>query len=566
METVTWWPRYRYAVCAVMVLCWLMEGLSYRHTIMADGVNYLEIATACSRGHWGALVNGYWSPAYPTLLSVMLFVFRPAIASELVAVHLLNCVVLAGALVCFEFFLGGFLAYLPQAAATDAQKFGPPPEWFLRATGYALFFWATMFATPPSLENPDALVFLLVLLAAGILIRIAGGKSQWVMFASFGAVLGLSYLAKAAMFPVSFVFLGTALPVAGNIRRAAPRILISLVSFLLVCGPFMFALSRSKGRVTFGEAGKINYAEFVNGVPLYMHWQGGPAGAGSPIHPTRKVQEIPRVYEFATPLSGSYPPSTDQSYWYDGVRPHFELRGQLNALRHTLDAYFDLFVKLGGLSGAIAVVLLSLGWSGAFAQNLMRRYFLWIPAIAALGLYSLVHVEPRFVSAFVILLWAALFSAFWIPRSVSGGTILRSAAGLMIFLLGSQIAWVAGHDFLRLISRNDFPSLEIAEGMARNGIKPGDKVACIGDSPGDHYWAYLADVTIVAEVPAEGLPSFLAAGPELRARTLNALGEGGAKAIIAKDLPASFLQDGWKRIANSNYFVWSGAGELHGGR
>jgi hypothetical protein len=177
-----------------------------------------------------------------------------------------------------------------------------------------------------------------------------------------------------------------------------------------------------------------------------------------------------------------------------------------------------------------------------------------------------VHVEPRFVSAFVILLWAALFSAFWIPRSASGDTILRTAAGVMIILLGSQIAWMAGHDFLRLISRNDFPSLEIAEGMARNGIEPGDRVACIGDSPGDHYWAYLAGVMIVAEVPAEGLPSFLAAGPELRMRTLNRLGEGGAKAIIAKDLPASFLQDGWKRIANSNYFVWKAGSELHGGR
>ena len=181
----------------------------------------------------------------------------------------------------------------------------------------------------------------------------AGGKSQSASFVGFGAVLGLSYLAKAAMFPVSFVFLGTAVPVAGNIRRAAPRILLSLVSFLLVCGPFMFALSKSKGRVTFGEAGKINYAEFVNGVPFYMHWQGGPAGAGSPIHPTRKVQETPPVYEFAKPLSGSYPPSTDQSYWYDGVRPHFELKGQLNALRHTVERT-SIFLKLGGLSGAIA--------------------------------------------------------------------------------------------------------------------------------------------------------------------------------------------------------------------
>jgi hypothetical protein len=560
METLTWRPKYRYMLWAAMVSCWLMEGLSRRHTIMADGVNYLEIASASSSGHWEALINGYWSPAYPVLLSVMQFVSRPSLAKELAAVHLLNCLVLAGALFCFEFFMSGLLAYLPQNADADGKKIGPPPQWFLRATGYTLFFWATVFATPPSLENSDSLVFLLVLLASGILVRIAGGKSQWLMFAGFGAVLGVGYLAKVAMFPVSFVFLGAALLAGGDLRRAVPRVLLSLACFLLVCGPFMIALSKSKGHATFGEAGNINYAEFVNGVPFYMHWQGGPTGAGMPLHPTRKLQETPPVYEFATPLGGSYPPSTDQSYWYDGVRPHFESRGQLNALRHTLDTYFELLVRLGGLVGALVVMLTAYGWTGAFAQNLMKRYFLWIPAIATFGLYSLVHVEPRFVSAFVILLWAALFSAFWISRLPSSETVLRSAAAVMIFLLGSQIAWAAGHDFVRLISRNDFPSLEIARGMAQQGIQPGDKIACIGDSPGDHYWAYLAKVTIVAEVPGDGLASFVAAGPELRAQTLSLLSERGAKAIVAKDLPASFMKDGWKEISNTNYFIRSSGG------
>ncbi|HXJ05757.1 MAG TPA: hypothetical protein VNH65_11690 [Candidatus Acidoferrum sp.] len=555
METLTWRHKYRYFLWAVMVACWLIEGFSRRHTILADGVNYLDIASACSKGDWGALINGYWSPAYSFLLSVMLSIFRPAAARELIGVHCLNCLILVGALVSFELFMSGLLAYLPQSASSDGEEFGPPPEWVMRSTGYVLFFWATLYATPPSLENPDSLVFLLVLLASGFLVRIAAGKSQWLLFASFGATLGLSYLAKAAMFPVSFVFLCAGLPAAGNIRRAVPRILLALACFLLVSGPFMFALSKSKGHFTFGDAGKINYAEFVNGVPFYIHWQGGPAGAGTPVHPTRKILETPPVYEFATPLGGSYPPSTDQSYWYEGVRAHVEFRGQLNVLRHALDAYFELSIQLGGLFAAL-MMLHSVAPSGTFIRNLLRRYFLWIPSLAAMGLYSLVHVEPRFVSAFVVLLWAALFSALWVPCSGSAKSILRPAVAVMIILLGSQIVWAAGHDFLRLLSRREFPSLEIAQSMAREGIRPGDRVACIGDSPGDHYWAHLAGVTIVAEVPAEGLPSFLASGTDLRAQTLSALSGTGAKAIIAKDLPASILRDGWKQLGNTNYSVW----------
>jgi hypothetical protein len=64
----------------------------------------------------------------------------------------------------------------------------------------------------------------------------------------------------------------------------------------------------------------------------------------------------------------------------------------------------------------------------------------------------------------------------------------------------------------------------------------------------------------VAEVPAEGVPSFLAAEPALRAQTLSALTESGARAIIAKDLPASFMKDGWREISNTNYFIRSSGG------
>jgi hypothetical protein len=548
---VSW--KYRYAVWATIVLCWAVQGLSHRHTIVADGVNYLDLASGCLNGNFSVLVNGYWSPAYPSVLAGALYVFKPEPAHELIVVHGLNCVILVAALVSFEYFLRGLVRYASRADGQGAQDGGGLPELALRVTGYVLFFWATTFATPPSLETPDAMVFALVLLAAGILLRIAGGQTLWLWFAALGAVLGLAYLAKGVMFPLSFVFLVVSVIASGSVRRAVPGIVIALMSFVLVAGPFIAALSKSKGRFSFGETGKIAYAEYINGVPLFAHWQGGPPGAGTPVHPTRKILDIPPVYEFATPLGGSYPPSTDQSYWYDGVRPHFELRSQLNVLRHSIDACLDLMIRLSSYATGFLVLLLSLKVPAEFLSRLYRTYFLWIPSAAALGLYSLVLIEPRYVIAYVVLLWGAGFSALQARRVTRFLTIPVTLA--MIFVLGVQVAWSVGHDVVRLVSSRDFPSWDIAKGLHDAGIAPGDRIACIGESPGDHYWARLAGVTIVAEVPKDGILSFVLASPEGKAATLRALGRSGARAVVAPNLPAQFANEGWQRIAGTDYYV-----------
>lgn len=508
------------------------------------------------KGNWGASINGYWSPAYPSLLTATLYLFKPAISRELVVVHCLNCAILLGALASFEYFLRGLLGYTSKHSANEAAERVPMPQWALRAIGYVLFFWATLYATPPSLENPDALVFALALLAGGILLRIAAGANRWVHFAGVGVVLGASYLAKAVMFPLSFVFLAVAFFGVGNFRRAAPRIVVALLTFVLVAGPFVVALSKSKGRFTFGDSGRINYAEFVNGVPRYIHWQGEPAGSGTPVHPTRRILETPPVYEFATPLGGSYPPSTDQSYWYEGIRPHFEVKGQLAALRLTLDDYFNMFVRLGSVFGVFFVLLIFGGTLGEYGKHFAKMYFLWVPSVAALGLYSLVHVELRFVSGFLVLLWGAAFGAARIPRSASGKAISNAGTLAILLLLGAQIVWSMGHSVPRLLSSRGFPASEIADGLRRMGVEAGDRIACIGESPSDHYWARLAGVTIVAEVPADGVSSFIMSSAERKRETLHALGGAGAKFVVALNLPQEVVKDGWIPIGGTNYSVF----------
>src|SRR5438445_712033 len=72
------------------------------------------------------------------------------------------------------------------------------------------------------------------------------------------------------MFPLSFVFLAVAGFSYGNLWKAIPRVLLSALIFLAIASPFIAAISRAKGRLTFGDSGRWNYVVFVDGVqPLY---------------------------------------------------------------------------------------------------------------------------------------------------------------------------------------------------------------------------------------------------------------------------------------------------------
>jgi len=142
------------------------------------------------------------------------------------------------------------------------------PDWAWVALGYTLFIWSSLALIKVWVVTPDMLMACFVYLAAGLVLRIRLGYTNWLTFGLLGMVLGLAYLTKAAMFPLSLIVLAVSLFSMEGSRRAFPRVVVAFLIFLLFSAPFVWAISTAKGSLTFGDAGTLTYVRYVNGVPL----------------------------------------------------------------------------------------------------------------------------------------------------------------------------------------------------------------------------------------------------------------------------------------------------------
>jgi 4-amino-4-deoxy-L-arabinose transferase-like glycosyltransferase len=415
--------------------------------------------------------------------------------------------------------------------------------------------------------TPDMLVAAIVYLAGGIILRVQSGAGTRQTFALLGIVLGLGYLAKAAMFPMAFVFLGVSLFSVSTWRRALSLGLTGILFFLLIGGPFIAALSNAKGRFTFGDAGKLMYAWHVNGIP-YPHWQGEVPGGGIPEHPTRKILDHPPIYEFGEPIGGTYPVSYDPTYWYEGVIPHFELKGQFRVLWLSAQYYFDIFFRqLGGLFIGFIILF-------AFGRRRKLRVAdiipLWGPvlvALAALGMFALVHVQSRYIGAFVVLLLAGLLANVHLPDTQTSERLINVVSPAMISIIAINILAFNLVGFRKLTGITDPSQLpkqqarlpswpgEVAEALQQFDIEPGDKVAVIGYAF-DSFWARLAHVQIVAEMLGWQADDFWLGDPANQSEVIQAFESTGAAAVVAERVPSYATLKGWHRVGDSNYYVY----------
>jgi hypothetical protein len=543
-----------------------------RRFIDVDGISYLDVADAYLAGGWAAGANAYWSPLYPWLLAGATRISGAGRESELAVAQVVNFSVFVLALAAFVAFWGELARARGTggAGAAEDRGFGPWAWW---AMGYALFAWSAFRLVTVWGTTPDLLVLAAVLAAGATLVRMHRRPASWLLPAGLGLILGLGYLAKAVMFPVSLAFVVSAWGAVRGVRGATARAGLVLVVFALVAGPFVATLSLQKGRFTFGDSGRLNYARFVNGVPD-IHWRGEPAGSGTPQHPTRRLSTEPAVYEFATPVGGTYPVWYDPTYWYEGVTVRFDAGQQFAALVRTGYGYTELVLKRQGAALAALVLLLAaMGPARRWGLPALGRYwFVWLPALAGMGLYALVYMEGRYVAPFLVLCWGVALAAVRLPDDRGGARLLGAGAFVVALVLGINL--VAPKE--KLIARYLRPAqlspgsgggarydvgpsgasaqLPAARALAELGLRPGDPVAYVGYGY-YAYWARLAGVRIVAEIPSADAHFFWEADEDGRARIVRTLAAAGPRAIVIEASSAHPPPQGWHRLGHTGYYL-----------
>ena len=561
--------RVRLACWLVAVAFGLLHAWMYRHNIQdVDGISYLDLGDAYLRGNWATAVNGYWSPLYAWLLGLAVFVFRPSPEWEYPTTQLVNAAIYVGALACFDFLLCELLRAEPAVADEEAEPTTALPPWALLPIGYSLFVWSALYWHRFWLQAPDLVVAAVVFVAAALLLRIRRRVVTWLSFAALGVVLGLGYLAKTAMFPLAFIFLGlaaVAAAAAGDRRRAIPRSLVAVGGFLLIAGPLVVALSLSKGRLTVGDTGRLNYAWFVSQMRPVPDWRDWPLWSpggefGTAVHGPRQLFDHPRVYEFASPVGGTYPPWYDPSYWHEGLRPGFDVATQRKRLNASARFCFEWFAYGPQPGLLVAVVLLAVAGARRRPRprELLRRAYLVVPALAALGMYSLVNVEGRFIAPFVVVAWLGVLAGVRLPASPWGARLAAGATAALVSLaLGLSTVASVRDVFGKLDPESDARThVRVAAGLASIGVRADTPVAFAGSWLSAMRWGRLARVRLVAEVPWKDAETFWKADPVLHAQVVTTLCSTGAKLIVADKAPDDRGARGWSDVMGAPGYAY----------
>lgn len=528
-----------------MLCCWLFEALEARDFFTADGISYLDIANSCVVGHWHALVNGWWSPAYPFLLAICLKIFKPNPFNEAMFLHLIAFVSLIISLASFEHFMAVFLEFRQEIAADDTEgKVQLISDSSTTLIGYCLFFWISTFLIPPTLEQPDILVFILYLLASSLCMQLVMYPQGRTRYAHLGIVLGVAYLTKSVMLPLAFAFY-LAVFLQKNRWRVLPWLLLSIAVFAAICSPFVLALSKSKGRFTFSDVG----------IMAYRHVMGADEDPRVP-DPSPKPSAAPGIQDYTRIIHlGTYPPWSDPSYGYRATAFRFNLRRQLNRTHIVLRYYFNLFVvQLGAPAAGFLALFLAAG-PKTFARRFVNQPLLWLPALAGLAFYASMRVDGRFLAGFVLALFAACTAALRVPAAEHLHKFIAPMVRGVSLILLAQVAVQTGHDGIRGFERPKHPDSQVARYLQVLGIRNGDRAGYIGYALIDHAWAHLAGVRIAAEIPETDVPNFWASTERRRAEAIDWIASTSAKVVVTRNVPNSAMCMGWTKIGETDYYV-----------
>ena len=560
------------------LLRFIVLGIATAHTTVAvlrqsmneDGIDYLDVGAAYWEGEWGSAINGIWSPLYSWIIGAVVHFSEPSVSWEFPVVQITNLFIFCIALICFEFFWRTLTAhyYGTSIGTREAVKF-PPSIWML--LGYSLFAWTALNLIEIWSVTPDLCVAALVYLAAGFVMQTSAQTGNKRAPLLLGLVLGLGYLAKAAMLPLAIACLMLMFLLHGSVANRAKQAAKTLVVCMLVAGPFIVALSLTYGELMFTGVSKFTYLKHVNEMQ-YPDFIPDAERLGSvPEHPPAIVFDDPPVYVFAEPIGGTYPMSYDPSYWTAGVTPKVELMPQLRALATSGMFWFDLFIrKQGGFLAILRLLVVLSVRRPIRVSGMPPDILLTVWAAAAFAMYSLVHLAPRYIAPFVILFWSGILASVQLPKTTisrpvvtTGGVMLAAFIWLNIMafnaegvggIVGFRPAAEAAVTGGQFSDGHSADHVEVANQLIEEGLQRNDRIGFIGYSF-SAYWARLARLQIIAEIYPEDIDLFWTASPDRQAEALQAFYSAGATAVIAEPVQIDWSTAGWRELGDTGYLI-----------
>jgi len=203
------------------------------------------------------------------------------------------------------------------------------------------------------------------------------------------------------------------------------------------------------------------------GVIPDRHWQGGPPSSGTPKHPTRQIFDNPLVFEFATPIGGTYAPWYDPTYWYEGLKVKFDLFKQLKAIAHNANFYYKQF--LGSL---VFCYLILVGTSGEFwlsVKELIGNWRVVILAASGLGAYILTHASPRLIAGFVVLLFTGVFSSVRLPNFPESKRLIATMTVVFLAFGSIHLSVTISKDLVNNLRHRENTYWQVAEELHHLG-------------------------------------------------------------------------------------------------
>lgn len=487
----------------------LLQAFAYNTAAYStDDCAYLDQAVLFAQFDFKQAVNTYWSPLYPFLLGMMLKVFQPPLAQQLMAVKLFNVAVLALTLTSFNFFFSRFYPYQKTVGVADGDADEVSAEannatlsqtkWFTLAA--LLFSWTFLYVGGVQQATPDYLVSASLFFATGIAIDIWKRPSLQ-RFPLLGTVLSIGYLAKASMIPSMVILI---LLTAYKMPRIKDKLVSAAIAFLcvvLIALPYWTALSIKTGSLSIGSSAGLNYMLWVN--PGYsLLGNNKPEVEKQLAHPMVSLSEKPDIVVFEDVLPATFPPWFDPGYFAQGLKTVFSPAG--SALALVLNAVY-LFCLFGWqlvaiiLAGRLVAQKRSIkvaGWE--------KSLILWLPSVmTTIGICLVISLPsgfstPRYFASTVVLVYLSYFALTKFPNDARGQRALNASFITACFISGAFLIYGINCDAMRLIRGRVDQPLNVALSLHEMGLNPGDKVVLIGKECGE--WARIAGLRIAAIV------------------------------------------------------------------